>query len=178
MASLSRHTAQSTTAVPAEVAAGSAYMALAAATTEALRADVIALEESAAEVAWPGPKGSRWALPGVIRDDRFSFQMRASAAAASSNLAAAHAQLCAFELERAASDARHSADASNAAKTEMQLREVALEYEAELQRLRAEVSAATEEAKTVRKAAAMESATAKDVVATATRRSSVVEVRV
>ena len=180
MASLSRHTAQSTTAVPAEVAAGSAYMALAAATTEALRADVIALEESAAEVAWPGPKGSRWALPGVIRDDRlfFPFQMRTSAAAASSNLAAAHAQLCAFELERAASDARHSADASNAAKTEMQLREVALEYEAELQRLRAEVSAATEEAKTVRKAAAMESATAKDVVATATRRSSVVEVRV
>ena len=106
------------------------------------------------------------------------MQMRASAAAASSNLAAAHAQLCAFELERAASDARHSADASNAAKTEMQLREVALGYEAELQRLRAEVSAATEEATTVRKAAAMEAATAKDAVATATRRSSVVEVRV
>ena len=60
----------------------------------------------------------------------------------------------------------------------MQLRKVALEYEAELQRLRAEVSAATEEAKTVRKLAAMESATAKDVVATATRRSSVFEVRV
>ena len=58
MASLSRHTAQSTTAVPAEVAAGSAYMALAAATTEALRADVIALEESAAEVACRDPRAA------------------------------------------------------------------------------------------------------------------------